>query len=52
MESGLGFILDLAGGFASTIIYFALAKILKNQVVILSTLVKQEVKESKPMSEK
>ena len=42
-----GFIISLSGGFASSIILFALASILDNQETILSSLASQEEKQRK-----
>lgn len=49
--SFLGFLISIAGGFATTIIFFALANILDNQITIIYTLKKQEEKQRKLLSQ-
>ena len=43
----MGFLISVAGGIASAIIFFALAKILENQEAILHKLIHQEETQSK-----
>ena len=45
--SFIGFLISIAGGFATTIIFFALAKILDNQETILYALANQKEKQRK-----